>query len=554
MGSRSGFVPADLQAILGAMVSLLRVVSLAPAGLLLMALAAPRAAEAQQCRVLEMQMTPSAKLQIVAWLETAAGAYVDTAYITNATGFYGIGNRPGVIDFNSGPSWPYGRREGVFPVWAHRHGQSFPAVVFQNSSSATELDLSHPYDQSSLETHFCRPMLDTEVGWDTGTCASVTYTDKGKLSDRQTSLYPPRSDVRSRGTDNPAVDTYRQLNPFDSVSRATPTPDVNTRLSWTLPAELPAGDYVLWVEVSKEADHNDSYTKAARPGPSGIPYGDYGQPYRGQPSVLYQVPFALGTSTVTAQTNTLAGYGDPDGQDGNVRAPDGTITSTVPGSGAARLALVPDGGAGYRIKVTARPEMDAVAPGEPREPQITANERGSVTLTFEAPGDDGNSGRVAQYEVRVRAGEKITEANFDSSTPISTVIEPDEAGQLQVVTIDGLMPDTQYYVGVRAVDDCANRGALMVVPVLTDSRQAGEVDACFVATAAYGSLMANQVEMLRHFRDSMMSRTVLGQLAVSAYYTFGPTLAGVVGESELLRSTARTALEPVVSRVGGLSH
>jgi hypothetical protein len=154
----------------------------------------------------------------------------------------------------------------------------------------------------------------------------------------------------------------------------------------------------------------------------------------------------------------------------------------------------------------------------------------------------------------VRAGQPIDESNFEDSMPISSVVEPDEAGQLQVVTISGLMSDTEYYVGVRAVDDCRNKGPLMVVPLRTSERKAGEVDACFVATAAYGSLMANQVEMLRHFRDSMLSQSVLGQLAVSAYYTFGPTVAGVVGESELLRSTARGALEPVVRRVGKLSQ
>jgi hypothetical protein len=46
---------------------------------------------------------------------------------------------------------------------------------------------------------------------------------------------------------------------------------------------------------------------------------------------------------------------------------------------------------------------------------------------------------------------------------------------------------------------------------------------------------------------------VLGELGVEAYYTFGPGVAGVVGQSELLRTTARDALSPIVGRVRKLS-
>lgn len=527
-----------------------RVLCVAALGLAgVMVAAAP--ARAQQCRVVEMQMTPSANLQIVAWVEDTAGNYVDTAYITNATGFFGIGNRPGILEFNSGPRWPYGRRETVFPVWAHRHGLTFPRVVFQTSAFATERDLSHPFDDSSVESHFCRPLKPEEAGWDTGSCPSTVYTDKGTLSSTQTSRYPMRSDARAKQTDDPSVDMFRQLNPFDSVSRATPTGGVSTRLTWTTPAEMPPGNYVLWVEVSKEFDHNDFYTVADRPSPT-VSYGDYGLAYRGQPSVVYQVPFTLGDAVFSAQTAEYVGYGDRDGASGTLFAPDATISSNVPGSGAARLALVPDGAGSYRVRVTARPEVDAVAPGIPREAQVMTTDRNHVTVMFEAPGDDGQSGRVTEYEIRVRAGEPITEENFDSSMPVSSVLEPDDAGQMQMLTLTGLMASTKYYVGIRAVDDCRNLGPLLVVPLTTDERKAGEVDACFVATAAYGSLMSNEVEMLRHFRDALLERSVLGQLAVTAYYTFGPTVAGVVGESELLRATARTAIEPVVKRVGKL--
>jgi hypothetical protein len=117
------------------------------------------------------------------------------------------------------------------------------------------------------------------------------------------------------------------------------------------------------------------------------------------------------------------------------------------------------------------------------------------------------------------------------------------------VTFEGLLPETTYVVGIRAFDNCRNSSALAVVEVTTPARAAGEVDACFIATAAYGSVMAGDVQLLRSFRDTVLRTTILGELAVEAYYTFGPAVAGVVGESDLLRATARRLLAPLISAV-----
>src|SRR6478736_4705456 len=92
-----------------------------------------------QCHVVDVEITPTEALQVGGWVEKPDGTFVDTIYITRKTGTYGLGNRPGRFDFNSGPApdtghddlWPYGRRITVFPVWAHRHGLTFPEVDFQ---------------------------------------------------------------------------------------------------------------------------------------------------------------------------------------------------------------------------------------------------------------------------------------------------------------------------------------------------------------------------------------------------------------------------------------
>jgi hypothetical protein len=203
----------------------------------------------------------------------------------------------------------------------------------------------------------------------------------------------------------------------------------------------------------------------------------------------------------------------------------------------------------YRVKAHSYPETDGIAPGRPKALTVESVAQTTARLTFVAPGDDGNSGNVSSYEVRMLVGDTITEANFDSAIPLAVNVPVTAPGVLQTIDLNALLPDTTYSIGVRALDNCRNKSPLGIATVTTPERKVGEVDACFIATAAYGSLMANDVEQLRGFRDSVLRQTVLGELAVEAYYTFGPVLAGVIGESEVLRTTAREALEPVVRTV-----
>lgn len=518
------------------------------AACILASAASARADAPGTCHFVDVDFTPTADLQIVAWIEDTHGNYVDTAYITQATGSFGIGNRPGRYDFNSAPKWPYGRRITTFPVWAHKHGQTFPEVEFQDGQDS---DLSHGFSQSSHEQHYCRPLLPQEYGSgaDATSCATSVFTDKGVFSPSAKSLYPPRTDLTAQsGTDSDSVAMYPTMNPFDGVSQATPEGGAPATLSWTPPATAGDGDYVLFVEVSKEADMDDTYNATSYPAPKNISYSQYGEPYRGQPSVVYRVPFSIGGTEFVGTATEYAGYGDPDGQDGNVRAPDATIVTTVPGSGASRLQLVAgDGGAMYRVQIHARVDHDALAPAAPQNLVVTPASP-NLVATFTAPGDDGETGKVSSYDIRLAPGEPITEATFAAAPHLATPAQLVSGGQTQSITLEGLLPDTDYSIAIRATDDCNNTGPLAVTAFHTDLAT-GSVDACFIATAAYGSTMAADVGMLRHFRDVMLRRSALGELFVETYYTFGPPVAHVVGESDLLRESARDALGPLVDRV-----
>jgi hypothetical protein len=541
------------------MLSMFRV-GLVGAALCALAAAAQVAhAAGESCRRVDVSFTPqmragqqpmAAKSQIVIWVEDAAGNYIDTLFITEMTGTYGLGNRPGRYDFNSGPLWPYGRRTATFPVWAHKHGMSWHRLVFQDGNDD---NLSHSMGQSSPDRKYCAPRLRQDPSWDAVTCASVGYTDKGRFqAGAKTELYPPRADLTPMPEDTADVATFDDENPFDAVSRATPDEGVEATTSWTLPETMGDGDYVLFVEVSKEFDHNTTYSDAAYPAPVGIPYSMYGEPYRGQPSVVYQVPFTIGVGDPVAYALDYIGYGDPDGSDGDIRPPDATISTGVPGSGAERLALAA-GANPYRVKVQPRTEPDLAPPAMPADLVALDVTSQRAEIYWTAPGEDGNTGTAAFYDIRFMPG-VMTAADFEGLPNLPGIPSPEVAGTQQSIPLPNLLFDTEYSVGIRAYDACRKPGELAIVTFRTAARAQGEVDACFIATAAYGSVLATDVAVLRRFRDYALRRTVLGQIVMQSYYTFGPTLSGVIAESDPLREAARELLGPIVERVRAANY
>jgi hypothetical protein len=403
---------------------------------------------------------------------------------------------------------------------------------------------------------YCRPLQPSEMEFDSGTCASATYSDKGTFSSDASlmSKYPPRSDLERRAEDSASVEQYRAMNPFDAVSRATPAGGAPATATWAAPLSVDYGNYVLYVETSKTYDFNATYSTLNFPPPTGIPWAEYGKPWRGQPSIVYRVPFTVAMTATEASTDTYAGYGDPTGQAGTLNPPDATITTDTPGSGASRMQLVSDGTSMYRVRVRAKTEFDATAPAGLDTPAVTALTSTTASLGFVATGDDGTTGTLAGYDIRVRALSPITADNFDDAPAAKSEVAPGAPGTAQTLDLTGLLPDTDYWVAIRPYDNCFNRGPVSIVHFTTHDREVAEVPWCFIATAAYGSTMANDVVLLRQFRDSLLETTILGELAVETYYTFGPAAAGLIGESDLLRASARTALGPIIEWVRNFAH
>ena len=88
-------------------------------------------------------------------------------------------------------------------------------------------------------------------------------------------------------------------------------------------------------------------------------------------------------------------------------------------------------------------------------------------------------------------------------------------------------------------------------PVVAPQESEEESGGCLIATAAYGSELAPQVQMLREIRDNQLMNTESGSAFMSsfneAYYSFSPYIADMERESPVFKEIVKAGLTPMLS-------
>ena len=79
-----------------------------------------------------------------------------------------------------------------------------------------------------------------------------------------------------------------------------------------------------------------------------------------------------------------------------------------------------------------------------------------------------------------------------------------------------------------------------------DGGDGGGGGGCFIATAAFGSSVKNQVKALRAFRDTYLIPYALGRIFVRIYYKYSPPLAKFIAKHKILKISVRIGLLPII--------
>ena len=177
--------------------------------------------------------------------------------------------------------------------------------------------------------------------------------------------------------------------------------------------------------------------------------------------------------------------------------------------------------------------------------QVSPDDQGNYSMTFTSGGKYMVSS--GEYAIQVSYGAQQITGTFNftnvesSVTPEPVVATPEPV----VVTPE---PVVEQMVNCGPGTESVNGVCQVIQTTETEEEKGG---GCLIATAAYGSELAPQVQMLREIRDNQLMNTESGSAFMTtfneAYYSFSPYIADMERESPIFKEIVKAGLTPMIS-------
>jgi len=188
--------------------------------------------------------------------------------------------------------------------------------------------------------------------------------------------------------------------------------------------------------------------------------------------------------------------------------------------------------------------------------QVTPSSDGNYSTTMVAGGMINVEG---DYTVKAKWGAQANQTEFKyggSSGAPPVADEVPEQTQTEVIEIDE-EPDVDEEPVMESVQPVCGPGTVLKngVCVVEDKKKGG---GCLIATAAFGSEMAPQVQFLRDIRDNTVLQTESGTSFMAGfnqfYYSFSPVVADYERENPAFKEAVKITLTPLLTSLTLLQY
>jgi uncharacterized repeat protein (TIGR02543 family) len=221
---------------------------------------------------------------------------------------------------------------------------------------------------------------------------------------------------------------------------------------------------------------------------------------------------------------------------GNVTSP-GEGTFAYDEGTVVDLVAAPDSGYGF---VNWTGDVGTIGNVSAASTNITMNGDYSITANF-----------VALYDLTIDStvGGNVTTPgeglfpDYDAGTVVDLMAAPNAGYDFVNWTGDvGTIANVNGATTTIAMNDDYS-----ITANFEEKEEESSASGCFIATAAYGTPMAREIQILREFRDEYLLNNSVGQALVDLYYRGSPPIAEFITEHPVLKPIVRASLVPAVA-------
>lgn len=195
----------------------------------------------------------------------------------------------------------------------------------------------------------------------------------------------------------------------------------------------------------------------------------------------------------------------------------------------------------------------------------TISNRPSLNIDFDYDGDFPESGTITRNDpVDYILGETRIELyapagsshqwfkDGEALTDDIALIRDIQGSRTDTLILNPILAEDEgEYHSVYLPESLLNTGLVQTEPftLRQTTSASSSSDTCFIATAAFGTPLAGEIDVLRGFRDDHLLGSYVGMAAVDSYYRVSPPIADFISRNELSKTMVRVMIVTLIASI-----